>query len=114
MSETVYYRGVLTKVIGDPEVFAERYLHLRNIKRSTYHNNFVECLCDELYNDFFYHDKTKTLYSITKENVDYEDDIIRAERLDYRRISYELKYYNGGADFGECMEEALDKLENNK
>ena len=25
-------------------------------------------------------------------------------------IEYELRYYNGGAGFGECMEEAFDKL----
>jgi hypothetical protein len=50
------------------------------------------------------------LYELTKEEHDPEEDIIKAINNTDGTIEYELRYYNGGAGFSECLDAALDKL----
>ena len=114
MSETVHYRGVATR-IEQPNnktlmEVAEGILKERNKQIDDYYKDAIECLCDEFYGEYFYYPATQTLYSITKEELDAYDDIIIADKKEDGTIEYELKYYNGGVGFDECLEEAFDKL----
>ena len=115
MSETVHYKGVAIKIesdsIEDLQEFAKNELILRNKEVADYYKgNFIECLCDKYDEEFFFHPSTKKLYEITVETVDQDDEIIKASLMENGNISYELRFYNGGAGFAECLEEAIDKL----
>jgi hypothetical protein len=115
MSETVHYKGVATKVKQPKKKtlndLAENILKERNIEiEKSYNGNHIEQLCEDMCYEFFYYPKTKSLYSITKEDVDQDEYIIKAELKDNGTIEYDLKYYNGEAGFEECLEEAFDKL----
>ena len=115
MSETVHYRGIATKIEqpNDKTLLdvAKQILVERNKEIADYYYDAIECLTQEFYNEFFYHKKTQTLYSITKTEHDLDDEIIKAVVINDDKIAYELRYYNGGAGFEECMEEAFDKLD---
>jgi len=116
MSETVHYRGVATKVIipeGKTLVqVAEDILKERDpqYKIPPYTDGPLEALCDEYYNEYFFYPGNQSLYNITKGSIDLDEDIMEAKELEDGTIVYELKYYNGGAGFEECLEEAMDKM----
>lgn len=115
MSETVHYRGIAIEIEGenitDLQQFAEHELILRNKKVSDYYEgNFIECLCETYDEEFFFYPKTQKLYQLDQEKIDMDDEIIKANKLEDGSIIYELKFYNGGAGFSECLEEAIDKL----
>ena len=112
MSETVWYKGTLTEIKATDksveEIAEELYKEMSARDKADYHETYTEALADEFYDDYYSYEGK--LYSLTKEYVEYDEDIIRAKRNDDGTIEYELKYYNGGAGFAECMDEALDKL----
>jgi len=114
MSETVHYKGVATKITppkGKTLIdVAKDILKDRNKEMPDYFDNAVDFLVDEFYNEFFYRAKTKTLYSITKVERDPDADIIEANEKEDGTIEYELRYYNGGAGFNECLDDAFDNL----
>ena len=116
MSETVHYRGRAIKVavgLEGSKEYAMSVLRERNKAVEDYYNgNVIECLCENYYEEFFFHPKTNNIYKIeTKDVIDEYEDIIKAKKIDEGIIEYELKYYNGGAGFSECMEEAFNKLD---
>tara|TARA_R110000868_G_scaffold76573_2_gene220076 strand:- start:16918 stop:17280 length:363 start_codon:yes stop_codon:yes gene_type:complete len=79
-----------------------------------YYNDNLEYLTDELYEQFHYHRPSDTLYEII-EDMDYDDEeIIIATDNGDGTINFNLKFYNGGAGFGECLDEALGKLNKDK
>lgn len=114
MSKTVHYKGIAKEIKsgGRKKLIqaAEEILKLKNKEVSDYYEDALECLIYDFEDEFFYHRKTKKLYAITKKELEPYDDIISAEIKPNGTIEYELKYYNGGAGFHECMEEAFDKL----
>lgn len=114
MSETVHYRGTATEV-KVPKGKAllevvESILKERGVQIKPYHSDALECLIDNFYYEYFYLDSKNILYKITKEDVSTDGDIIHAEIDEKGFIKYELKYYNGGAGFQECLEEAITKI----
>jgi hypothetical protein len=117
MSKTVHYRGKL-KFNSEGHYncikSAREILQNKNEKLKDYYENELEHLCDEYYEEYFYHPKTETLYEIiSKFEHDLEEEIIEVKRTDDPwEFEYELRYYNGGAGFTECLEEAMDKLNN--
>ena len=115
MSETVHYRGIATKIDqpNDKTLIdvAKDILKERNKEIADYYDNAIECLCDSYYREFFYHSKTQVLYKLDNNEYEPDEDIIRAEPKENGTIEYELRYYNGGAGFDECIEEAFDKLD---
>tara|TARA_R110000822_G_scaffold5266_11_gene22626 strand:+ start:4024 stop:4377 length:354 start_codon:yes stop_codon:yes gene_type:complete len=116
MSETVHYIGRAIKVAAGLEgskEYAMSVLRERDKKVEDYYKgNVIECLCDNYCEEFFFHPKTSNIYKIeSKEFVDIYEDIIKAKQVGEGVIEYELKYYNGGAGFSECLEEAFDKLQ---
>jgi len=113
MSRTEHHRGKITKVDlegKDVNQYAKEILDSRGIKKVDYYScSYAEQLADELYNDFFYYPETNTLYTL--DNREYEDEyeLIKAYKIDQETFEYELKFYNGGVGFTECLVEALDK-----
>lgn len=117
MSETVHYRGtaVLISKGEQAEIDAKIILAEKGeIEKPNYYKTWVEYLSDEFYNDYYYHEPTESLYEIDYKEIDPYEDIIKAHyiNLTNTKIGFELKYYNGGAGFNECLEEAINKLEN--
>lgn len=114
MSETVHYKGIATAIktteFISVEDVAKEILKNRNKKIASYYSNAIECLVQEFNDEYFFHPKTQTLYSITKTSHDLDQAIIKAESKEDGTIEYELRFYNGGSGFEECMEEAFDKL----
>jgi hypothetical protein len=116
MSETVHYKGRAIKVsngLDSSKEYAISVLRERNKTVDDYYKgNVIECLCDNYYEEFFFHPKTNDIYKIeSKNDVNIYDDIIKANRISDGVIEYELKYYNGGAGFTECLEEAFNKID---
>lgn len=115
MSETVHYKGKIqfnTEGLNNCIERAREILKKRGEELKDYYNNEVEQLCDDYYKEYFYHSKTETLYKIlSQEDHDLDEEIIKVTKTtDPWVLEYELRYYNGGAGFAECLEEALNKL----
>jgi len=114
MSETVHYRGTLTKVDTKGKTvneYATEFIDSKGIGVDDYYDSPVEHLVDDFYEIFYYHKPSKTLYLIKRQRVEIDEDIIKAERLDSGVIEFELKYYNGGAGFEECLDEAIENMQ---
>jgi hypothetical protein len=115
MSETVHYKGRVIRVaegLESSREYAAKVLDDRNKTVSDYYNGHpISCLCDIYEEEFFFHQQKKNLYKIySKESIESNDEIITAKVINKVVIDYELRYYNGGAGFEECLEEALNKL----
>lgn len=114
MSETVHYRGTAKRVDLQGltnEEFAQNFIKGEGKETPSYYESALEYLADIWDSDFFFYPRNQTLYQITKEDVDIDDEIIKAEfDSTCEGINYELRFYNGGAGFEECLEEAFDKL----
>jgi len=117
MSETLHYRGVATKIMqpqGQTVMDVARgILKERNYSINEYYKgNAIQCLTEDFNYEFFFHPRTQSLYKITRVEHEPDEDIIEAKLIgfDNSQIAYELRYYNGGAGFEECLEEAFDKL----
>lgn len=109
MSETVHYRGKVTKLDKSPsELLDEIEPKWREDEFYDTPEEYISCEIDE--EKYFYHEKTKTLYKVEREELDPYELIMAYENPDGSK-SFHLLYYNGGAGFNECLEEALDKLE---
>lgn len=115
MSEIEHHRGIATMLapgLSSALIEAERILLSKGDKLKKYYSNSIEQLCDEYYREFFYHEKTDILYYIKDKMIDPDDDIIKAKMREDLDIEYELRFYNGGAGFIDCLEEAMDKMYN--
>jgi hypothetical protein len=113
MSETVYYKGTAIEIKPKGKTLndvAENILKNQNKEIPSYYSNAIECLCDEYYNEYFFHEKTQKLYKLDTDGYEDDGDIIRASKNEDESISFELRFYNGGASFDECLEEAFDNL----
>ncbi len=73
-------------------------------------NNVGNQLNCEFSDKYFYHEKSKQLFKLNDKELDTETDIIEANMNNDGSISYTLQFYDGGTWFGECIEEAFDKL----
>jgi len=114
MSEIVHYKGTAEKIcigLTESEEKAKEILSSRSKEVDDYYDSALECLSQEFYKEFFFHLKTKTLYQLENSGHEPDEEIIKAEAKG-DAIEYELRYYNGGAGFEECLDEAFDKLVN--
>lgn len=116
MSYTEHYRGT-AHLVHLPEgqtleEFAEKLAKERGFDDiPSYYKSALECMIDNFEDDYIYHKATGHLYSINKCSYEPDEEIIIAERQPDNSIDFEVRFYNGGASFNECLEEALDKLE---
>lgn len=111
MSETVHYRGRMTEIKPRHSVdlngVAREICDSRGLEKQSFHRDYVELLCDELYDEYI--TINQKLFSLEKVELDCDEEIMRAEQNLDGSISYEVRYYNGGCGFNEAVEEALDK-----
>lgn len=109
MSEIKHYKGTLTKVEKlENETLEEQCKRILNYKDlESYYDSYQEMLIDE--NDEQYIIHKDTLYKV-EERKEIYNDIFNAEKIDDNKISFEVKYYNGGCGFSEAMDEALNKI----
>lgn len=115
MSETVHHKGTATKVtIPNNKSLEDFCLELILDRHSRhfieYYDSYVECLCNDFSLEFYYHKETDTLYKLDNKEYDLDDEIIEAKKQENGTINYELRYYNGGAGFHECMDQAFNEI----
>ena len=115
MSYTEHYKGTATKINipRDKSLneVAEEILKESNIKKMGYYNSSIEQLCEDYSFEYFFDSRTGSLYKLDNQEFEMNDYIIRAEEKSETIVEYELRYYNGGAGFEECLAEAFNKLE---
>ena len=114
MSRTECHTGKAIVMNKEPKEttmqLAERILKNHNIEKDIYYSDALECLRNELHNQYFHHEKADIIYSINDSEFDPNEDIIIAKRLQPNLIEYDVRFYNGGAGLEECLEEAFDNL----
>ena len=114
MSETEHHRGIIKEIESlkneTIEETAKRIIDGIGLKIDDYYDSALEYLQDELYETHYFHSKSKKFYTITDEDIDPDGGIIRARKLNDNMIEYELRFYNGGASFSECLDKAIDSL----
>lgn len=111
MSETEHSKGKLIPIFGagDLEKSAKNLLKISGKKfKDEEYASCLEQVSDEGYREYYI--GKDTIYLINSENLNPEDDIATAERLENGDIAFELRYYNGGASFDEMMDSALKTL----
>ena len=123
MSETVFYIGKAKKLpLDERETLEMKCKSLCNENgitelksyNDTWQEEVIDIKIDEKSYDRKYVIAKGNVYQILEiENREY-DDMIEARENSDGTIGYFLRYYNGGAGFGECFEEAIGKLENGK
>jgi hypothetical protein len=110
MSETVHYRGTLTKlVVGKDKIEAKAKEILVAAGKSEmpkYYDNWTEYLTDHFYDDYVV--VYNTLFSVEKTEVGEEDVFNASETKD--GYKFEVMYYNGGCSFDEALDIALGKI----
>lgn len=115
MSEYQHHVGTLTKVEipqgQTTEEYVKNILDENEIQMESYYSDIFECLMDELNDEYYYHRKSSILYKVNNEEIDPYDDIIKSRRLDENNIMYELKFCDGVSYYRECLDNALDKLD---
>jgi hypothetical protein len=89
---------------------AKRILDYENIVIASYYTDALDCLCGELEERYFFHKEYDTIYRLNNNEFNPDDEVIVATRISPVQIEYEVRFYNGGAGFDECIEEAFDKL----
>lgn len=115
MSETVCYTGKAIKVVsGDIEGVAQQILADKHVKLEKYYKSAIEQLCCDFDEEFFVDEKTTTLYTLETNRYSPEDELIEATSNEDGTIDFRLVYYNGGAGFHECLQEAFDNLNKNE
>lgn len=109
MSETVHYKGTLTKFEKqENETLEDQCKRLSDNKEiPSYYDSYIEFFSDEYYQHYIIIDND--IYSISKKSIDIDDEIFESKRINKHVIEFQVKYYNGGCNFNEAIEEALKK-----
>lgn len=117
MSETVHHFGTLTEIRERADVlesFAKSLLESRNAKpKPDYFDTYLDYMVDEYFSEFYLHRPTGQLYEMKDESVDFYEELIEAREED-GVIKYRCIFYNGGAGLNECIEEAINKMNDEK
>lgn len=118
MSETVHWKGKLTRLSTDGEGL-ESYLEkilTSNLGKEksnneieyymSYCDNKIEAMKEVIRNEYYeeYYIKDKNIYKIEKYYVDPYLDIFSGEIINDNEVKFDVRYYNGGC----CLHEALD------
>ena len=112
MSNYELHQGKIKKV--ETELSCEEFAKQEFIKitgKDTIpkgYNNFIEALRDE--SEEFYFIKSK-IYRIENNELDGDSDIFQYKELEDTSIEYTLRFYNGGTDLSEQIEEIISKVD---
>lgn len=114
MSETVRYKGKLTKInkiYGESlENQCKRILEGLDpgFELNNYYDTYAECLLEEYYDKFYVNEDV--LYRIEKEKLDTNFDIFEGHKNINDTIDFHVMYYNGGCDLSEALDEVILKI----
>jgi len=119
MSETVRYKGVLSKV---PRLKGESFYELCvrtcvENRNNSYefdpkdYDNAYEMIHEELWNSHTIIENQ--LYKIEKEEMDCDFEFYEANRRFDGKIEFHVMYYNGGCGLTEAIEEAVKNIKEN-
>ncbi len=118
MSQTEHHIGKLTEVSKQENETTEQLMLrilLENNKETelpSWYEDTKEWFNGELSEIYYYHNNK--VYKIEDREFEDDSDIIEANLKPDNTIEYQIKFYNGGASFNECLEEALINLYNTK
>lgn len=73
-----------------------------------YYDNFIEALREESEEFYFVNSK---IYRIENNELDGDSDIFQYKKLEDTSIEYTLRFYNGGTDLSEQIEEIINKVD---
>jgi hypothetical protein len=111
MSETVHYKGTLTKVDLEGltiEEFAKKTVGEGNLEQ------WCDSYAEQLMDDDEYMIRNGDLYKIDSEEVDTDYDIFNMNEAPDKTLKFEVMYYNGGCGFTEALNEAFERMESEK
>lgn len=106
MSETVHYRGKLTKIKSTDPIELQCKKILNNQELPPYFDTYQKLLLDEFYEEYVIFNNA--LYSVEKEEIiPYDDIFFRSSPNIDGTINFEVRYYNGACGLDEAIEMAL-------
>lgn len=113
MSEQVLYIGKLKKICFSDTVSLEEKCRIICEREgvaelSEDYDSWYECLNEEFYDKYFIY-KNNFFGILSKENMQYTS-FCTVTNEDYGVYNFVTSYYNGGASFGEMIEEGLNEL----
>jgi hypothetical protein len=113
VSETVHYKGTLTKVekLENETLEEQCKMILENKELPKWFDSYVEFLFDECYKEYAIYENE--LYFVDKKSVDADTDMFISSKNEDGTINFEVKYYNGGCGFEEAIETALKNIKSN-
>lgn len=108
MSDVDTYRGKLTPIdLGEQTLDQWIQSRLDRTELKDYEFSWLEALHEELYGSYHYDRESGTLYEVQRERFDPEG-FVHSKRNADGTIDFLVSYYNGGASFGEVMDEVVD------
>ena len=115
MSDYELHQGKIKKVETDlsSEDFAKQEF-IKITGKGTLpkgYNNFIEALWDESEEFYFVNSK---IYRIENNELDGDSDVFQYKELEDTSIEYTLRFYNGGTDLSEQIEEILNQVDKGK
>jgi hypothetical protein len=102
MSDYEHIKGTLKPTGKTVEEF------VGDAKLESWHSDKQEYFDDECYRKAVEIDGL--VYEVESKELDPYDGIFNASHNNDGTIAFELRYYNGGCDFSEALDEALKKL----
>jgi len=108
MSETIHYKGTLTKVERlENESLEEQCKRLLNGKElDDCYDTYKEMLLNEFYKQYYLYNDI--LYLVNK--IELYGDVFNASNGKNGEINFEIVYYNGGCSFNDAIERALNDI----
>lgn len=109
MSETVHYKGTLTKVERfENETLEEHCKRLLEINElPEYYETYEEVFNDRLYKRYIIYDNN--IYSVYKKEIGSEN-MFNANINQNGEIEFEVMYYNGGCGFTDAINYAMENI----
>ena len=109
MSDVDTYRGRLIPVDLEGQTLNQWIQkRLDRIELKDYEFSWLDALHEELYDSYHYDRNSGILYEVQRERFDPEG-FVHARHNSDGTIDFLVSYYNGGASFGEVMDEVVDR-----
>jgi len=115
MSRTEHHIGKLIEVKPQENESSDDHMirllkEVGILERATYYKTIKEWFEDESYKKYVVHKEKIYKMVDDKDLAETDDDIALASLNEDGSISYQLKWYNGGASMNEMFEEALKSI----
>jgi len=116
MSHTEYHRGKATRV-EIPHLYTVQEYMLELVKkaegleqRPSWAEDTLEWFEDVFQNKYYFHQESESLYKLENKEFDPNTEAIIATPITDTTFDYLMVFYNGGASYNECMDEAYSGM----